>query len=132
VEECLAEALRLGAGNAELCAAVARAITSHGRDPGAAIAAARQACKVEAGSAEAHDALAMALYSAGEYDTAVAAAEQAARLEPQAAEFVYDLGVIQEARGDLAGARESFGRAVGLAPDFEEAQEALRRVEGAF
>ena len=53
-------------------------------------------------------------------------------LHPEAAEYVYDLGVIQDTAGDVAGARLSFTRALELAPDFEEAREALRRLENGF
>ena len=97
---------------------------------GRRIEAAERACTLAPGSADAHDALAMALYSAGQHEAAAPQAREAVRLDPEAAEYQYDLGLVQEALGDIAAARDSFGKAVELAPDFDEAREALRRLEG--
>ena len=127
-DQAMGEAWDLGQENAALCLEIARAITAHGRDPEAAAAAARRACALDPESAEAHDALATALYSAGDYDGALTAAREAFRLLPEAAEYVYHLGLIHEARGDLLAARESFEHALVLSPGFEEAEEALRRL----
>jgi len=71
----------------------------------------------------------MALLSAGKHDAALIEAEKAVRMMPEASEYRYDLGLIQEALGNLAAARTSFARALDLSPDFDEAQEALRRLE---
>jgi Flp pilus assembly protein TadD len=71
----------------------------------------------------------MALYSAGDYRAALAPALEATRLMPETAEYHYDLGLVHEAVGDRLSARASFTRAVGLAPGFEEAREALRKLE---
>jgi superkiller protein 3 len=127
-DQAMGEAWDLGQENAALCLEIARAITAHGRDPEAAAAAGRRACALDPESAEAHDALATALYSAGDYDGALTAAREAFRLLPEAAEYVYHLGLIHEARGDLLAARESFEHALVLSPGFEEAEEALRRL----
>ncbi len=126
------QAVDKGGDDGEVCAAVARALMSQGRDPEAAIAAARRACGIDPGSAEALDALAMALYSAGRYDAALGPSQEATRLDPEAAEYRYDLGLIQEATEDVPGARESFTRALELAPDFEEARDGLRRLGDGF
>ncbi|MCJ7749932.1 MAG: tetratricopeptide repeat protein, partial [Armatimonadetes bacterium] len=131
-EAAFEQGLGVGGDDAELCAAVARAFTSHGRSPEAAVQVARRACGIDPDSADAFDALAMALYSAGRYREALTPSQEAIRLDSEAAEYVYDLGVIQDTTGDAAGARLSFTRALELAPDFEEAREKLRRLEGGF
>jgi Flp pilus assembly protein TadD len=71
----------------------------------------------------------MALHSAGDYRGALGPALEATRLMPESAEYHYSLGLVQEAAGDLLSARASFTRSIGLAPGFEEAREALRRLE---
>jgi len=119
----------MGQDDPELCTSLARALTSQGRNAEAAVRAARRACGLDPDSADPRDALAMALYSVGQHEAAMGPAREATRLAPDAAEYVYDLGLIQEASGDAAGARTSFSRAVELEPDFEEAREALRRLD---
>ena len=126
------QAWGLGQGDADLCVVLARALTSQGRNPDGAARAARRACALDPEDADAHDALAMALFSAGDHGTALGPALEATRLMPEAAEYHYDLGLVHEARGDVLSARASFRRAVELAPGFEEAQEALRKLEEAL
>jgi tetratricopeptide (TPR) repeat protein len=113
----------------EACVAIARAVTSQGRNSELAACAARRACCLDPGNPDGRDALAMALLSAGKHDAALIEAEKAVRMMPEASEYRYDLGLIQEALGNLAAARTSFARALDLSPDFDEAQEALRRLE---
>ena len=121
-------ALALGSSEAELCASVARAITAHGRDAEAAVGAARLAVAADPEDANAQDALAMALYSSGRYEEALRPAQGAGRLAPQVPEYSYDLGLVEESNGDTDRARQSYQRALELAPEFEEAREALRRL----
>jgi Flp pilus assembly protein TadD len=71
----------------------------------------------------------MALYSGGSYEAALGPAREAVRLAPEVAEYVYDLGLIRQALDDRASARETFRRALELAPDFEEARDALRQLD---
>jgi len=113
----------------QVCIAMARALTAQGRDPDFAVSVARHACELASEDAEAHDALASALFSAGRYESALGAAQDAVRLMPEAPEYHYCLGLIQQALGDLPSAKGSLLRAVYLSPDFEEARGALRRLE---
>jgi Flp pilus assembly protein TadD len=79
-------------------------------------------------SASAQDALALALHSSGEHEAALGPAREAFRLAPDAPEYAFDLGLIEEAAGNAERARQSYRRALDLAPDFEEAREALSRL----
>ncbi len=128
----LAQAQKLGRDAPDVCVAVARALTAHGREPEAAVLAARRACGLDVNSADARDALAQALHSTGSYQAALGPAEEAVRLAPREPQYRYNLGLLREALGDRAGARERFAHALELAPDFDEAQEALRRLDGAL
>ncbi|MGD0110478.1 MAG: tetratricopeptide repeat protein [Armatimonadota bacterium] len=123
------QAWELGQDDPHICVALARALTAQGRSPTSAARAARRACGLDPDNADAHDALAMALHSAGDYRGALGPALEATRLMPESAEYHYTLGLVQEAAGDLLSARASFTRSIGLAPGFEEAREALRRLE---
>jgi len=127
-DAALQEAWALGQEDAEVCVSLARALTAHGRRPEEAVRAARRACGLARDSADPLDALAMALYSAGEHEAARGPAREATRLAPEVADYWYSLGVIEEMLGEVAAARRCFERAVELAPDFEEARDALHRL----
>jgi tetratricopeptide (TPR) repeat protein len=64
------------------------------------------------------DTLAWAYYRAGRYADALAAEEQAMRLGTRNALFHYHLGMIKNALGDTAGARESVRKALDIYPHF--------------
>ncbi len=128
-DEAMEQAWELAQEDADLCVEMARALTSYGRDVEAAVRAARRACVLDPESAEAHNALGTALLSAGQAQAALGPAREAVRLMPEVADYVYDLGMIEEAVGDRREARARFLRALELDPGFEEAQEALRRLE---
>jgi Flp pilus assembly protein TadD len=122
------QAWELGQDDADICVALGRALTAQGRNSAGAARAARRACGLDPENADAHDALALALHSAGDHLGALGPALEATRLMPEAAEYHYTLGLVQEAAGDLLSARASLVRSIGLAPGFEEAREALRRL----
>jgi tetratricopeptide (TPR) repeat protein len=128
-DEAMRRAWGLAGEDHHVCIAMARALTAQGRDPDFAVGVARHACELASDNAEAHDALAAALFSAGSYKSALEAAQEAVRLMPETPEYHYCQGMIQEALGDRPLARACFLRAVGLSPDFEEARAALRRLE---
>jgi tetratricopeptide (TPR) repeat protein len=128
-DTAIERAWTLGQDDPELCVSIARTLVSQGRNLEAAARAARKACLLELGNAAAHDALAMALAASGKHQEALPIAREAVRLMPEAAEYRYSLGLVQQALADLAAARASFTRALELAPDFEEARQALRQLD---
>lgn len=65
----------------------------------------------------------------GEYDKAIDGLRRAASLRPNAAAPFYNLGMLQQFAGDLAGARASFERALRNDPTFFRAQYALVQMD---
>jgi tetratricopeptide (TPR) repeat protein len=73
--------------------------------------------------------LADAHLSAGEMDAAAALYDELATASDAAPAALYGLGRVRQAAGDLAGAREAFGRALALYPDFGAAHYALAQLQ---
>jgi len=127
--DAMERALELAREDAQLCIHIARWQISQGRDPELAVRAASTACLTARDDADAYDALAAAHYFAGRFEEAVAPARRATELAPDVPDPWFGLGMILEALDDRPGARRAYRRALELAPEFEEAQEALRRLE---
>ena len=88
-----------------------------GADPRAPIAQARAALAARP-SIYAHDALAWALYRAGEYEEAWREIDLALRLGTRDAMLHFHAGMIARARGDEPAAREHLGAALRINPFF--------------
>ncbi len=117
------------AGDPQLCIHIARWEISQGGDPELAVRAASTACVLDPDDADAYDALAAAFYFAGRFEEAVAPARRATDLASGIPDHWFGLGMILEALDHRPEARRAYRRAIDLAPEFEEAQEALRRLE---
>lgn len=107
----------------------------HGRDPQAALALAR-AGYARHPSVRAADALAWALFKAGQLAEARRYADEALRLGTQDALLLYHAGMIAQAQGAAAAARDWLGRALALNPHFSpllapQARQALATLGGA-
>jgi tetratricopeptide (TPR) repeat protein len=89
----------------------------HGADRNAAAALA-QAAYARRPSVKAADTLAWALLKAGKLDEARRYADEALRLGSSDATMLYHAGMIAQAQGDGAKARELLGRALDLNPHF--------------
>lgn len=81
------------------------------------------------------DALAWALYKAGQFDDARAEAEAALRLGTQQPLYLYHAGMIAARQGDADAARAYLGRALAINPRFhvlhaEEAKQTLQQLGG--
>ena len=126
---CMERALELSKGDDQLCVHISRWEISQGRDPELAVRAASTACLLAPDDADAYDALAAALYFAGRFEEAVAPARRATDLASDVPDHWFGLGMILEALDHRPEARRAYRRALELAPEFEEAQEALRRLE---
>ena len=101
----------------------------HGHDPAAAVERAR-AAYARRPSVKAADALAWALFKAGQLAEARRYADQALRLGTQDAIMLYHAGMIAQAQGDSAAARDFLSRALAHNPHFSplyapRAQQAL-------
>jgi glycosyltransferase involved in cell wall biosynthesis len=71
----------------------------------------------------------MLLHQFGRSDEALQHVGRAVSLAPQVAGLHYNLGLIQNAKGDFPGAKESFSTALALDGNFLKAREALERLE---
>ena len=89
----------------------------HGGDPQATLAMARAAYDRRPG-VKAADTLAWALYKAGQYAEARRYADEALRLGTHDALMLYHAGMIAQAQGDTAAAREDLARALAINPYF--------------
>ena len=98
--------------------------------PESSAAMARRAIEIQE-RGEFFNALALALFRLGELREALEAASRSCQLAPEVPEFHYDRGRILEALGEGGRARIAFLRALRLDPDFEEAEEALTRLDEA-
>lgn len=74
--------------------------------------------------------LSAALIELNELDTAEQLINSALQEAPQEARLYNNLGLLLQKRGDLAGARELFLKAIELAPDWEAPQQNLQALEG--
>ena len=104
----------------------------HGRDPQAALALARAAYERRP-SIKAADALAWALFKAGQPAEARGYADQALRLGTRDALMLYHAGMIAQAQGDGVAARDYLRRALEVNPHFSplygpRAQQALAKL----
>ncbi|MDQ3553055.1 MAG: tetratricopeptide repeat protein [Chloroflexota bacterium] len=90
---------------------------NHGDDPAAAVELARRAYESEP-NIKAADAFGWALYGAGQYDEARRYADEALRLGTPYGSFLYHAGMIAQAQGDTAAARDFLSRALELDPYF--------------
>ncbi len=90
---------------------------NHGDDPGAAVDLARRAYEREP-NIKAADALGWALYADGQYDEARRYADEALRLGTPYGSFLYHAGMIAQAQGDTAAARDFLTRALEQDPYF--------------
>lgn len=88
-----------------------------GDDPRAAVTQARAAVATRP-SIHAHDALAWALYRAGEYEEAARESGLALQLGTRDALLHFHAGMIARARGDREAAREHLGEALRINPHF--------------
>ncbi len=79
-----------------------------------------------------HEELAGLAYARGDGDAALAHSRAALALTPESARAHYQVGVLLRDRGDYAGARDAFRRVAELAPDSNEAREALAAAERAL
>jgi tetratricopeptide (TPR) repeat protein len=96
-------------------------LANHGRDPARAVDVAR-ADLARRGDVYAHDALAWALYAAGDLDAAAAQAAAARALGTEDALLDYHAGMIAAARGDEAEARALLAAALDRNPAFDPLQ----------
>ena len=106
--------------------------TDHGRDPQAALALAR-AAYARRPNIKAADTLAWALFKAGQPAEARGYADQALRLGTRDALTLYHAGMIAQAQGDNAAARDYLQRALEVNPYFSalyapRAQQALAKL----
>jgi tetratricopeptide (TPR) repeat protein len=106
----------------------------HGRDPQATLALARAAYERRP-SIKAADTLAWALLKAGQPAEARRYAEESLRLGTRDALMLYHAGMIAQAQGDAAAAREYLRRALEINPNFSplyapRAQQALTKLGG--
>lgn len=107
----------------------------HGQDPQGTLALARAAYDRRP-SVKGADTLAWALFKAGQLDEARRYADQALRLGTQDSLMLYHAGMIAQAQGDSAAARDHLQRALGLNPHFSplyaaRAQQALGALSAA-
>jgi len=89
----------------------------HGADAGATVALAR-AAYARRPSIKAADTLAWALFKAGNLPEARRYADEALRLKTQDASMLFHAGMIAQAQGDTAAARERLDAALALNPHF--------------
>lgn len=94
-----------------------------------ALQALQQAEDLGAGQVDVAVGRSAALIALGEVDQAEALARAALLSAPQDARLYYHLGLIAQARGDTAAAREFFGRAAELAPEWQLPLQALAGLE---
>jgi len=107
----------------------------HGQDPAATAALARAAYQRRP-SVKAADTLAWALFKAGQTTEARRYAAEALRLNTQDALMLYHAGIIAQAAGDSAAARDYLNRALTLNPHFSplfapQAKQALAELNSA-
>ena len=98
---------------------------SQQRKPAASIQELRRAVRANPGSAEAHNALGLALGKGGQLDEAIAEFREAVRLQPDYGEAHSNLGVGLEQRGDVEGAVAAFRRAAEVSPGDAEIRVSL-------
>ncbi|MDZ4721778.1 MAG: tetratricopeptide repeat protein [Roseiflexaceae bacterium] len=106
--------------------------SNHGRDPAAAVDLARAAYQRHP-SIKGADVLGWALYRAGNYAEARRYADEALRLGTQDALMLYRAGMIAQAQGDTAAARDRLNQAIKLNPAFSplyapQARQALNQL----
>ena len=107
----------------------------HGADAGATVALAR-AAYARRPSIKAADTLAWALFKAGKLPEARRYADEALRLKTQDATMLFHAGMIAQAQGDTAAARERLDAALALNPHFSplfapQARQALAALSAA-
>src|SRR5262249_21922410 len=110
-----AEALRRRAASAEIAPALPDFVFDDG-----------------AGDAFAHEEIAEIAFARGDRDAALEQVRAALAREPDSLRALWQLGILLRDRGDHAGAAEAFRRITALAPDSNEARDALERSERAL
>jgi tetratricopeptide (TPR) repeat protein len=98
----------------------------HGTNPAATVERAR-AAHARRPSIYAADALAWALFDAGQYDEAARYSDEALRLGTRDANLHYHAGMIAHARGDDAAARTHLETALSINPYFSPLRAPLAR-----
>src|SRR4051794_33066350 len=81
----------------------------------------RQILAARPGNADAHNILGVTLAAAGHFDEGVAELKRAAKLNPQAASYVANLGEVLRQGGKLDEAQEALEKAVELDPNNAQA-----------
>jgi putative PEP-CTERM system TPR-repeat lipoprotein len=122
------EALRLQPRSVFVRVALAHLQIARG-DSRAALDFAREAVKAAPQDGTAHFALARALYADGQVDEALVALQPVARALPDSAEVLALLGRLQQRKGDLAVARQTFVRALERDPSSADALGGLLSVD---
>jgi Flp pilus assembly protein TadD len=99
-------------------------------DPAGAVALARRAQRLQPRDPEVLDTLAAALLKLGRGGEAVATMRESVAIDPANPRRRYRLALVQEASGDLPGARATLNELVNAAPfpDLDAARAALRRL----
>ena len=87
----------------------------------AAVAARREAIRLQPDDADAHSNLGLALAAQGKLDEAIAEYREAIRLQPDSAEAHYNLGIALAHQGKLDEAVAEYRTAIRLKPDYAEA-----------
>jgi len=93
-----------------------------------AIAEARTALSIDPQNAEGYRYLGLGLYVNDKYPAALHALQESLARDPSRPETYYDIGLVQAAEKNLAGAAESYRKAIRLNPGLIEAQAGLRLV----
>ena len=93
-----------------------------------AIGEARTALSIDPQNAEAYRYLGLGLYVNDKYPAAQHALQESLARDPSCPETYYDIGLVQAAEKNLAGAAESYRKAIRLNPGLIEAQAGLRLV----
>jgi Flp pilus assembly protein TadD len=99
-------------------------------DAEGAIAAYREALRIEPNDSKAHNSLGLALGDKGDREGELVEYREAIRLNPRYAAAHYNLGITLEQKGDLQGAFQEFRAAYNLNssdPDYRKAYERLSR-----
>lgn len=94
-----------------------------------AIAHLERACEQSPGDYRAFNYLGVAYAQKKLYDRAIGAFNMAVHLRPDVAAVHYNLGLAYEADGLTDRAREEFERALELNPSYENAKQAIQRLE---
>jgi len=107
------------------------AVDLEGDDPAAAVAAYREALRLDPRHAEAHLNLGRLLHERGCLDEAETHYRAAAEADPASAQARYNLGVVLEDRGSAAEAADAYEAALTLDPDLAAAYFNLSKLDEA-